>query len=188
MRSQSFDVRECCRRLWYDGRLYVANRIIGQIPLHWVRLLFYRKVLKIRIGKGSSIFMDAWFDTVGNLTIGENTTINQKCRLDARGGLTIGNNVSISAEVCILTADHDIQSADFRGRSAPVHIHDYVFAGTRAMILPGVSLYKGAVVAAGSVVTRDAEALTVVAGIPARAIGTRSPHLEYNCSYRRLFF
>ena len=180
-------VRNFSRRIWYDGRLYLANRIVARIPLHWVRLLFYKKVMKIKIGKGSSIFMDAWFDTVGNLTIGENTTINQKCRLDARGGLSIGDNVSISAETCILTAEHDIQSRDFGGSSGPVRIDDYVFAGTRVMILPGVSLKRGAVAAAGAVVTRDAEAFTVVAGVPARAIGKRNSDLEYNCIYRRLF-
>lgn len=144
--------------------------------------------MKIKIGRGSTIFMDAWFDTVGNLTIGENSIINQKCRLDARGGLTIGDNVSISAEVCILTAEHDIQSCDFRGTSAPVKIDHYVFTGTRAIILPGVSLEKGAVVAAGAVVTKNVEAFTVVAGVPARAIGRRNPDLDYDCSYRRLFF
>lgn len=175
------------RNAWYYGRLYVANRVVARVPFHGARLLYYRKVLKIQIGKGSSIFMGAWFDTVGNLAIGENTTINQNCRLDARGGLTIGNNVSLSAEVCILTADHDIQSRDGRGRLRPVRVDDYVFAGTRATILPGVSLKTGSVVGAGAVVTRDAEAFTVVAGVPARPIGTRSADLAYNSSYRPLF-
>jgi acetyltransferase-like isoleucine patch superfamily enzyme len=183
-----FDVQSFCRRLWYDGRLYLTNRIIACIPLRWARQLFYRKVLKIEIGKGSSIFMDVWFDTVGRITVGANSTINQRCRLDGRGGLTIGNNVSISAEVCILTAEHDIQSPDFCGRSSPVLIEDYVFVGTRAMILPGVSVNKGAVVAAGAVVTRDVEPYTVVAGIPAREIGRRNSNLDYDCRYRRFFF
>lgn len=131
--------------------------------------------------------MDVWFDTIGNITIGENTTINRGCRLDGRGGLTIGNNVSISAETCILTAEHDIQSSDFKGREEPVRIEDYVFAGTRAMILPGVSLYKGAVVAAGAVVSKDVEAYTVVGGIPARFIGKRNSNLDYDCSFRPFF-
>lgn len=176
------------RQIWYCGRLFLANRVVAYVPIHWVRLLFYRKVMKIKIGKGSSILMGAWLDTVGNLTIGEKTTINQKCRLDARGGLTIGSNVSISAEVCILTADHDIQSRDFCGRLAPVRIEDYVFAGTRALILPGLSLRRGSVVAAGAVVTRDTEAFTVVGGVPARTIAKRGTDVDYDCYYRPLFF
>ena len=132
--------------------------------------------------------MDAWFDTRGKFTLGDNSIINQKCRLDNRGILTIGNNVSISAEVCILTADHDIQSPDFRGYEQPVIIEDYVFVGTRAMILPGVILGKGAVVAAGAVVTRSVEPYTIVAGVPARPIGTRQTELDYTHLYDRLFF
>lgn len=185
---ERFNLRTFCRRVWYDGRLYLANRIIARVPSHWARLFFYRTVMKVEIGKNSSIFMDAWFDTVGNIVIGTNSTINQRCRLDGRGGLTIGSNASISAEVCILTGEHDIQSSDFSGIVSPVRIEDYVFVGTRAMILPGVSLGKGAVVAAGAVVTKDVEPFTVVAGVPAREIGRRNSVLEYSVYYRRLFF
>jgi acetyltransferase-like isoleucine patch superfamily enzyme len=188
MRSDLANIRTFFRRLWYDGRLFLTNRIIARLPLHWVRLLFYRKILNIKIGNGSSIFMDAWFDTIGNITIGVNSTINQKCRLDGRGGLMIGDNASISAEVCILTAEHDLQSPDFRGKQAAVRIEDYVFIGTRAMILPGVSLKEGSAVAAGAVVTVDVEPFTIVAGVPAREIGRRKDNLQYSASYRRLFF
>lgn len=188
MRVHLINIRHFCRRFWFEGRLYFTNRIVARIPFHWARLLYYRKVLKIRIGKGSSIFMDAWFDTVGGITIGENSTVNQKCRLDARGEVTIGNCVSISSEVCILTAEHDIQSSIFESREAPVRIEDYVFIGTRAMILPGVWLKKGAVIAAGAVVTKDVEPYTIVAGVPAREIGRRNAKLEYSSHYRRLFF
>lgn len=58
-----------------------------------------------------------WLDCRGHLAIGENSVINQRCRLDARGGLIIGANVSISPEVHILSADHDVSSIDFSGRT-----------------------------------------------------------------------
>jgi acetyltransferase-like isoleucine patch superfamily enzyme len=60
---------------------------------------------------------DRFFDCRGHLAIGENSVINQRCRLDARGGLIIGANVSISPEVHILSADHDVSSIDFSGRT-----------------------------------------------------------------------
>jgi len=175
------------RRMWLDGRLYVANHLIAHIPSHTLRLLFYRTVMKAKIGDGSSVFLSAWFDTPGGLAIGSNSTINQKCRLDSRGGLRIGNNVSISAEVCILTAEHDIHSETFAGVRSPVVICDYVFIGTRAMILPGVIVGEGAVVAAGAVVTKNVDAYTVVGGVPARVIGVRDITPEYSVIYRRMF-
>lgn len=176
------------RRLIFDGLLYLTNRPIAHIPSHTIRLAFYRTVMKYRIGRGSYIFMDAWFDGRGHFEMGCNSVINQKCHLDNRGGIQIGDNVSISSEVCILTADHDMRSPDNAGRERPVHIHDYVFIGTRATILPGVTLGEGAVVGAGSVVTKDVPPYTMVAGIPARKIGERPTGMRYSASYNRLFF
>jgi maltose O-acetyltransferase len=175
------------RNALHEGRLYLANYVVAWIPSHSIRLFFYRHVMKARIGAGSSIFMGAWMDTPRGFTLGRGSTINQKCRLDSRGGITIGNNVSISAEVCILTADHDVQSADLAARLSAVSIDDYVFVGTRAMILPGVVLGKGSVVAAGAVVTKSVPPYAIVAGVPARPIGTRNQELDYSVVYRRLF-
>lgn len=176
------------RRLYFDCLLYVTNWLVANIPFHWIRLFFYRHCLGFNIGVGSHIFMNAWFDSKSNFSIGENSVINQKCRLDNRGGITIGNNVSISSEVCVLTADHNLQSRDFSGRNRPVSIDDYVFIGTRAMILPGVTLGKGSAVGAGAVVTKNVEPFTIVAGVPAKPIGSRESHLNYNAYYPRLFF
>lgn len=175
-------------KIYGDGFFYITNRLISQIPFHFIRLGFYRQCLSFEIGTGSHIFMDAWFDCKKNFVVGKNSTINQKCRLDNRGGISIGDNVSISAEVCILTGDHDLQSQDFSGRVRPVVIEDYVFIGTRAMILPGVTLGKGSAVGAGAVVTKSVPPFTVVAGIPAKSIGIRSSDLHYSASYLRLFF
>jgi maltose O-acetyltransferase len=170
-----------------EGLLYLTNHIVNHIPLHFIRLGFYRLFLKFDIGSDSAIFMETWFDTKDNFKIGNNSVINQKCRLDNRGGITIGENVSISAEVCILTADHDLQSYDFTGRTRPVNIEDYVFIGTRATILPGVTLGKGSAVAAGAVVTKSVPPFTIVAGVPAKPIGRRPTDLQYCISYLRLF-
>ncbi len=170
-----------------EGLLYITNHIVNHIPFHFFRLAFYRVFLKFEIGLDSVIFMGACFDTIKNFKLGNNSVINQNCRLDNRGGITIGDNVSISAEVCILTADHDLQSYDFVGRTRPVSIEDYVFIGTRAMILPGVTLGKGCAVAAGAVVTKSVPPFTIVAGVPAKSIGKRPTDLQYCLNYRRLF-
>ncbi len=175
------------RRVWLDGRIWLANNVIAYLPSHTLRLSFYRHVMLAKIGSGTLIFMRAWLDCPGGLSIGANSIVNQKCRLDSRGSLTIGNNVSISAEVCILTAQHDIQDSFFAGVQSAVAIGDYVFVGTRAMILPGVTLGEGSVVAAGAVVTKNVQPYTVVAGIPAVPIGTRNQDLRYQAHYPRSF-
>jgi acetyltransferase-like isoleucine patch superfamily enzyme len=176
------------RRLAYEGVLYWANRVIARTPSHAIRLAFYRNILGVKIGTGAYILMDAWFDTKGGIEIGAHSVVNQKCRLDGRGGITIGSNVSISSEVILLTADHDINSPQFAGREKPVVIGDRVFIGTRAMILPGVTLGEGAVVAAGAVVTKDVAPYTIVGGVPAKPMGTRAQELTYTLDYGRLLW
>jgi acetyltransferase-like isoleucine patch superfamily enzyme len=165
----------------------ISNRVVAYIPSHTIRLFFYRFAMKFDVGENTSIFMGAWFDAWGNFKIGKNSVINPNCRLDTRGGITIGENVSISAQVCILTADHDLLDLKFQGRLGSVTIEDYVFIGTRAMILRGVTLGKGSAVAAGSIVMKDVLPFTIVAGIPAKKIGSRPQELDYNCNYRVLF-
>lgn len=166
-------------------RLYLCNEVVGHIPSRRVRMLFYRKIVGFKLGEKTSIFLNCRFDCAGGLAIGTPSVINQGCRLDSRGGLTIGSNVSISEDVCILTADHDPKSPNFKGRPRPVLIEDYVFIGTGAMILPGVTIHRGAIVAAGAVVTRDVQSLDIVGGVPARSIGTRNPELSYTADYSR---
>lgn len=176
------------KRIHLDGILYLTNRVVAHIPFHFIRLSFYRYCLGLEIGSQSYIFMEAWFDAKKNFKLGKNSVINQKCRLDNRGTIAIGDSVSISAEVCILTADHYPQSPDFSGGVSPVTIEDYVFIGTRAMILPGVTLGKGSVVGAGAAVTKDVAPFTIVAGVPAKPIGSRRTDLDYSATYHRLFF
>ena len=107
--------------------LLISNRVIAYIPSHTARLFFYRSIMKFDIGRNSCVFMGAWFDTWGNFRVGENSVVNQNCRLDTRGGIRVGNNVSISADVCVLTADHDLLDEHFLGRSNSVIIEKYVF-------------------------------------------------------------
>jgi acetyltransferase-like isoleucine patch superfamily enzyme len=178
-------VRARFKTFLFDILMYVTNHIVTHLPSRRVRLTFYRRALGFEIGSGSYIFMGARFDSRHGFRMGRNSIVNENCRLDNRGGLAIGDNVSISAGTVILTADHDIQSATFEGRNRPVEIADYVFVGTRATILPGVRIGRGAVVGACSLVTRDVAEYDVVAGVPAKTIGRRDSKLDYRIAYGR---
>lgn len=166
--------------------LYLANRWIAWLPVHAVREAFWRRLMRIDLDRGSSIHMGCRLTTIGGVTIGRGSTIDQGALLDGRGGLTIGRGVVTGTEVCLLTADHDPQSPTFADRLAPIAIGDRAWLGTRAMVLPGVTVGEGAVVAAGAVVTRDVAPYTIVGGVPARVIGERSRELVYELEgYRR---
>jgi maltose O-acetyltransferase len=80
-----------------------------------------------------------------------------------------------------------MQSEDCVGFVKGVAIDDYVFIGTRALILPGVSIGKGAVVGAGALVSKSVEPYSIVAGVPSKVIGHRNQNLNYSASYPRLF-
>jgi acetyltransferase-like isoleucine patch superfamily enzyme len=168
-------------------RLYLCNHIVAHVPSHSIRLGFYKRIMNFKIGKGSTIFMNCKFDTAKQFIIGDNVVINSGCRLDNRGQINIGNNVSISQDVIILTADHDVDSDSLKGRQLRVEIHENAFVGTRAMILPGVKIEAGGVVAAGSLVNKDVGVNMVVGGVPARFLKLRNPDYNYKVSYRRLF-
>lgn len=174
-------------RLLSEFRIYISNELISGFPSHRARNWFYRKVMGFHIGKRSTVFMHCSFDCTKSFSIGDGSVINARCRLDARGGITIGDNVSVSQEVIILTGDHDISLPDFGGRNRPVVIEDYAFIGTRAMILPGVTIGRGAVVAAGAVVSKDVPPFAVVAGVPAKVVKERRKDLNYSVEYFRKF-
>jgi acetyltransferase-like isoleucine patch superfamily enzyme len=164
---------------------YLTNHIVARVPVYAVRHAWYRRVLGMRIGEGSALLMDLYIYIRGRarpgrpgISIGRRSVINQQCCLDGRGGLAIGDNVDISPGVWILTNGHDIHDPLFREVLAPVAIGNHVWIGSRALILPGVTVGEGAVVAAGAVVTGNVEPYAVVAGVPARPIGTRSRRLD----------
>lgn len=148
------------------------------IPLHSVRNLIWQLV-GVKLGNKSTLHTGIRVFDPRGITIGEGSIIGYGCFLDGRAKLAIGNHVDIASEAMIYNGEHDIHAADFHGIEAPVTIEDYVFIGPRAIILPGVTLGKGAVVGAGAVVTKDVEPFTIVGGVPAKVIGERKlqdPH------------
>lgn len=114
------------------------------------------------------------------IKIGNFVHINKKVLLDGRGGLlTIGDNVDIAQEVNIWTLQHDYNDPAYKSIGKPVIIEDFVWIASRATVLPGVTIGRGAVVASCAVVTKDVPPLSVVAGVPAKIISKRNDCLKY---------
>ena len=162
-------------------------RWVGHIPSHTLRNIFY-KLAGIKLGRGATFHMWANFFQPKNIMVGEGTIIGDHAFIDGRSKVVIGKHVDIASEVMIYNSEHDLESPGFEAIEEPVEIGDYCFIGPRAIILPGVKIGKGAIVAAGAVVTKDVEAFSIVGGVPARQIGERkSKNLNYRLGRARLF-
>ena len=112
------------------------------------------------------------------LTIGENSWIDGEVQLYSVDQISIGANAVVSEGAYICTASHDITSPTFQLKTAPIEIGDMAWVCSRAIVLPGVKIGEGAVVAAGAVVTTDVAPWTVVGGTPAKEIGRRDVSSE----------
>lgn len=167
---------------------------VAYIPSHHFRRFWYR-ISGMKIGRGSTIHMMARVYDPRHITIGTDTIVGEKTTLDGRrqlpdstGELRIGNHVDIASEVMIWTSQHDLRDSHFRAIEKPVVIEDYVFIGPRAIILPGITIGRGAAVGAGAVVTKSVAPLTIVAGIPAKEISQRpADSLTYRLGRARWF-
>lgn len=173
------------RRLLVAALLsWAYNDLIGHLPSRRVR----RTWLDRWLGEGgcsASVQMHCRFFHGPGICLGERTVINHGCLLDGRRySIHVGSDVSIGPEAAVLTLGHDPRSTEFADCGGPVTIGDRVWIGFRAIVLPGVTIGKGAVVGAGAVVTSDVAPFTIVAGNPARVIGTRPEGLHYELAYR----
>lgn len=182
-------LKKIVNRIWnviLELEVFILH-LAGYIPSHWIRKIFYWAG-GIHIHWSSTIHMGAKFYDPRNIEIGRDTVIGERAVLDGRDQLKIGDHVALASEVMIYNSQHDINEERFKAIDGPVLINDYVFIGPRAIILPGVKIGKGAIVAAGAVVTRDVAPYAVVAGVPAKPIAERKLKvLNYRLGRPRLF-
>lgn len=124
-----------------------------------------------KIDKSFRLFPPFYTDCGENIKIGKNVFINSCCRFQDQGGISIGNDVLIGHNTTIATLNHDM-NPNKRGNltPSPVKIGNKVWIGADCTILPGVEIGDGAVIGAGSVVTKNIPSNTVAAGNPAKII------------------
>ncbi len=161
------------------ARIFLARVLLAPVPAYFAgawrtRLL---RFLGLRIG-GSTDF--AGMPTItghggiyARLTIGEECWINIGLVLNLGNRVTIGDRVSIGHEVMLLTESHEMGPERQRAArliSMPIVIGSGVWIGARAIILPGVTIGDGSVIAAGAVVAQDVPPNVLVGGVPARVV------------------
>lgn len=163
----------------YNGmNLMLGNVLLSKIPIWPIRKAYYC-VMGCSIGVSSRIFRRCEMLMPKGISIGRNTSVGWFVHLDGRGSISIGDNVNISSYVKVVTGSHDVNSPEFAAEFKPVVICNRVWICTGAIVLPGVHIGEGAVVAAGAVVTKDVPPFSIVGGVPAREIGNRNNQLDY---------
>lgn len=172
---------------WLDFALMWIHLVNDLVPSHLVRQWMFR-LAGGKIGRGSAIHMGVRYFQPSGIELGADTIIGFRSFLDGRDSLIIGNHVDIASEVMIYNSEHDINSPEFIATTSPVEISDYVFIGPRTIVMPGVKIGRGAIIAAGAVVTKDVAEFSVVAGVPAKKIGERKlTQPKYILGRARLF-
>ena len=167
-------------RAYAVGLYYLGLRFTAALPSMHLRNLILRSLYGLNLHKGAVLMGRFDLRRPRRIQIGKGTVVGDRCELDGREGLSIGQNVNVSSEVKIYTLQHDYRLPGFPNIGGPVIVEDYAWLSTRCTILPGVTVGRGAVVAAGAVVTKDVAPLTVVGGIPATVIAQRPPEaLDY---------
>ena len=117
------------------------------------------------------LFPPFYTDFGKNITFGKDVFVNSGCHFQDQGGIAIGDGSMIGHNVVLATINHDLDPRNNRkNHYAPITIGNYVWIGSNATILPGVTLGDWSVVAAGAVVTKDVPPYTVVGGVPAKVL------------------
>ena len=140
------------------------------------RYKFVKKLFK-KCGRNVNIENGFWFGTGEQIEIGDFSGIGLKCQI--YGSVKMGKYIMVGPEVLIITRNHN-----FANTSVPmvkqgyqetkqVVIEDDVWIGARSVILPGVKIGTGSIIAVGSVVKKDVEPFSIVAGAPAKLVKKR---------------
>lgn len=176
------------KRLWrwlrsetaeFHLRLQLAQLAMAPLPPHVGNRLrvYLLRMSGFQIGQGTVMWgtptMTGSGDLYTRLTIGKDCWFNLGCFFNLGANICIGDRVSVGHQVMILTDSHRIGSQERRAGeliARPVHIGDGVWLGARCVLLPGVTIGEGAVVAAGAVVTKAVAPHTLVGGAPARLL------------------
>lgn len=161
------------RVLWNIVWALLFRTTPGRVALFNRWRAFLLRCFGAKIGKHTAIFPSVKVWLPWNLEIGDRVALSSGVNCYSVDKIIIGNNSTISCDVFLDCASHDISSPIMELTYAPIAIGANCWVAANSIVLPGRRLGDGAVVAAGSVVTKDVEPWTVVGGNPARFIKKR---------------
>jgi maltose O-acetyltransferase len=162
------------RRVRNTSGSYFSSKIaynIGRLHGLKLRIFLYRKI-GMKIGMNCVVRRGVYLGSPNELALGDGSFIG-RANLYCTGGVRIGKNVNVSDGAVIITAKHDVNSPAFEALYEPITVDDWAWIATNAIVLAGVTIGEGAVVAAGAVVTKDVLPYSIVGGNPAKVIGER---------------
>ena len=163
----------------------LVRAFVMWLPVQIVRVTWFR-LFGGKAGKNVQFCRNVRFKGYKSIRIGDNSHINFSAMLDGRNGLVIGDNVDIGEYAKIWSLEHDPNSNEHVTRGKCTRIGDHAWIAPWSIIMPGVKIGRGAVVAGGAVVTRDVPPLAIVAGVPAKVIGWRNNELKYTIKHHQI--
>ena len=160
---------------------YFYNNFFTWIPSNSLRIFYLKYLTKFKIGEKVFICLGCRF--TGNISIGNNSVLGRKVVIKGEGGVEIGQNVGIVAESYIQTGTHYLNDINFKSYAKKIIIKNNVWIGLRSIILPGLTLERGSVLGAGSVLTKNLPQYNVYGGVPATFIKKRDK-INYKINYK----
>lgn len=158
-----------------------SNHFLPQFCFNRLRTALWR-IVGVEIGVGSMLQGDLILSGAGHwpslFSVGQDTYISGPLRINLGGSVRIGSRVNIGHDCLLLTVDHDLGGPERRAglsQHRSIVIHDGAWIASRVVILPGVTIGEGAIVAAGAVVTADVPPHALVGGVPAKVLRELSP-------------
>jgi maltose O-acetyltransferase len=162
----------------------VADRNVNSVRWHWLvnvlaaspavgRERRSRLLARAGVDVGKALVEPGCFFFGADVHLGEWTWVNHRVYFDSRDRIDIGAFCSIAMEVMFCTSTHAMGGPEKRAgeyRSAPIRVGDGTWIGTRAVVMPGVTIAPSCVIGAGAIVTKDTEPNGLYAGVPAKRI------------------
>lgn len=156
--------------LWYYCSLFVMES--GFFPFYKIKVWLLRQ-FGAQIGTGVVIKPNVRIKYPWRLVVGDHCWIGQGSWIDNIEDVTVGDHVCISQLVYFCTGSHDHRISSFDLTAKPIVVQNGAWVGAGALVLGGITVEANAIVAAGSIVTKDPQAGSIVGGNPAKVIGKR---------------